>query len=105
MKKSIIFFLLCLIFNSTSFAMENAFYILHSHSPGAKVMLQKSSDSLSAHSKFITILSPQAYQINERGELMGYINSNVFQCVKDHSIKITPMVTNRRFDKVETQKL
>src|SRR5438045_7399524 len=36
---------------------------------------------------------------------MRYINSNVFQFVKDHSIKIMPMVTNRRFDKVETQKL
>jgi spore germination protein len=104
MKKIFISFLISLSFYSTSFAMENAFYILHSHSTAGMAFLQKSFASLTEHLKSIDILIPQAYQINEKGTLSGYINENVLKFANDHAMKIMVLVTNVGFNNEKAQR-
>lgn len=74
-------------------AFENTFYILRNDRP-----LQNLAD----HYKQVQLLIPQAYVINQKGEVGGLINPKTFDFAKRHNIKMLAMVTNAGFDKVRT---
>lgn len=94
MKKLLPLFLSAfLLFSSPCFAMENLFYILHS-----KVLNIKLLDDLEQNAKSINILVSQAYQINEKGEVTGFINPEMQTFAKKNNVKFVVLVTNKDFD-------
>jgi spore germination protein YaaH len=75
-------------------AMENVFYVLHGQQPTEQALplIQK-------HHQSINILISQAYHIDKKGEVTGFINPEIIAIAKDNKIKLMAMVTNSMFDK------
>lgn len=93
-----IFIAICLLLTATlSFGMEKTFYILHSKA----ISPRNESSSLSVvknHSESINVLISQAYHIGRNGDVEGYIDDDLLDYTKSHSIKLMAMVTNVNFD-------
>jgi spore germination protein len=60
--------------------------------------------SLTEHIQKINVISPQAYQINERGTVWGAIDPIVERLAIKHHVKLMPLVTNADFDSARTHK-
>ncbi|MDD5318899.1 MAG: glycosyl hydrolase family 18 protein [Candidatus Pacebacteria bacterium] len=56
--------------------------------------------SLFQHPDSIDILAPQAYSIDDKGNLTGSLNPAVTEFVQKKNIKVMPLVTNAGFDKI-----
>lgn len=76
-------------------ARENVFYILHSkQSKELNVYL----DIINKNHHAINILISQAFQIDDAGNLTGYLNRELVTITKNKSIKLMAMITNKGFD-------
>lgn len=82
-----------LVISIPAIAFENAFYILRSDKP---------VQILATHYTQVQLLIPQAYVINQKGDVTGMINANTFDFAKKHNVKMLAMVTNAGFDKERT---
>lgn len=101
-KKVISVLILSICTCSSSFAIENVFYILRSNSPAQITEMKNSIASLKTHAKSIDILISQAYQIDKNGLMWGFVDRDVMDLAKQHSIKLMAMITNASFDKEKT---
>jgi spore germination protein YaaH len=93
-----LFFLLS-IYTPFCFATENVFYVLRYHSQDRMSLPINTFMSLKNNYKKIDILIPQAYNINEWGVVDGEIEPDILKFAVQHSMKIMPLVTNRKFSK------
>lgn len=91
MRKFILAFLL-LINTSTSLALQKTFYILHNNKD------DKIISTIKSHSKSIDILISQAYHIDKKGVVTGYIDQPIMDFTQKNSKKLMAMVTNSGFD-------
>ncbi|MHB1948769.1 MAG: glycosyl hydrolase family 18 protein [Gammaproteobacteria bacterium] len=94
---------LCLIillisFNTSSFSLEKIFYVLHNKT-SAHVSSANTIASLSQHTQSINLLISQAYHIDKKGAVTGFINPDIISFAHAHGIKLMAMITNRGFDK------
>lgn len=55
-------------------------------------------ESLFAHYKSIDVFAPMAYKFDTAGNLMGGVKPDVLEFVKNHHIKVMPLVTNGNFN-------
>lgn len=98
-----IFFTVVLFLTAaTCFSMENLFYTLRSNAPTHISTAKSSLSSITTHYNSINILVSQAYQIDENGVLWGFIDPDVFNFAKTHSMKLMAMITNAGFNKEKT---
>lgn len=83
--------LLYVSFLQTCFGMENSFYILHGqkHVPS----------SLLNHFQSIDVLISQAYHVNAKGKVSGFIDHDTLQFANQHAMRVMALVTNSNFDK------
>lgn len=77
---------------------ENTFYILHSKDPAE---LSIYLDTVKRNYRSIHILISQAYKIDGEGNLSGYLNQELVDLAKKHSIKLMAMITNGSFDQLK----
>ena len=94
------FFLFC--FSLSTFALENLVYVLRSNSPDMITNTKNMLADLENYHKKINIIVSQAYQVDERGIVWGFIDPKVLADVKKYSMKLMPMITNAGFDKHKT---
>lgn len=55
-------------------------------------------ESLFAHYQSIDVFAPMAYKFDESGNLTGSVKPDVLEFVKNHQIKVMPLVTNGNFN-------
>lgn len=97
--KSIFLLGLLVSLNTLSFSSENIFYVLRYNTPDRMTPPENTLASLKKHYKKIDILVPQAYIINEAGEVKKGIEPELYKFAVEHSMKIMPLVTNAQFSK------
>lgn len=91
-----------LFISTTTFAAENLFYILHnSDKPAGKKALQDTISQIQNNHNAINIIVSQAYNINEKGDVTGFVNKEIIDLAKTHSIKVMAMVTNLNFEQAK----
>jgi len=96
---SLLVFLACCLLIPTCFAMETLVYMLRSHTPVNRSSTPSTAlQSLQQHYKSITILSPQAYQINDKGVVTNGVDAEVLAFSRTNNVKLMVLVTNRQFD-------
>lgn len=93
---SIVICLFLLLFCNLVCKAENTFYVLHN--PSQTPHLFHTLSAVEQNKQSIHIVISQAYQVNETGEVDGYINSELVKLTKNHSIKLMAMITNKAFD-------
>ncbi len=76
---------------STSFSMENVFYVLRDQQ-------QQALQALTMHKKIVNTVIFQAYVIDSKGNVSGDADKAVMAFGKANSIHLMPMVTNSKFD-------
>lgn len=91
-------FILLICFNTSSFSLEKIFYVLHNKNT-SHVSAPQTLASLAQHAQAINILISQAYHIDKKGVVSGFINPDIINFAHAHNIKLMAMVTNRGFDK------
>lgn len=80
------------------FGMEKAFYILR-NSSHIKTQFDKTSfASLANNHQSINILISQAYHINARGKVSGFVDEDVITFTQQNNIKLLALITNAGFD-------
>lgn len=84
------------LFCSVAIGAENVFYLLHA-SPKHIKNLTQTLEKVRENHQSIQILISQAYKINSKGEVTGFINEEVSQLSKTYSIKLMAMITNAGF--------
>lgn len=89
--KKVGYFLLFLSLLSTSYAQEKIFYVLRTTTP---LILE----SLENNYREIDILISQAYKVDSRGKVSGFINPQVLNFAGQHAIKLMAMITNTGYD-------
>lgn len=92
-----IFILFLFFVSSLSYATEKAFYVLHYGEKQTKE-LNRNLSTLKKHHKFIPIVISQAYRIDDKGSVAGYVNEELVALSKAHSIKLMALVTNSGYD-------
>jgi spore germination protein YaaH len=97
--KNIFLFCLLVTLNTLCFASENIFYVLRYSTPDRMTPPKNTLASLKKHYKKIDILIPQAYTINELGEINKEIEPELYKFAREHSMKIMPLVTNTQFNR------
>lgn len=92
-------FVICLLmgWQTNSFAAENAFYVLRYKTQDRMTPPSYTFESLKKNYKKIDILIPQAYHINDNGEVAGEIEPVLLDFANNHHMKIMPLVTNSQF--------
>ncbi len=101
------FLWLLLLLPMVSSAMEVLGYAYRSDSISHLLdddILQQNS-SISHHLKSIQIITPQAYQINEKGTMWGEVDPLLLNLANQHKIKIMPLITNVDYDPTRTHEL
>ncbi len=91
---TIYFSLFCSLVN----AAENVFYLLHASSPKQIQTLAATLSKIRENHQSIQILISQAYRVNKKGDVTGFINDELSQVTKAYSIKLMAMVTNAGFE-------
>jgi spore germination protein YaaH len=94
----VLFAWIFLSFSQPTFALEKIFYALRSSLPTKLTTNQKVMSALTKNYKSINILISQAYQIDNKGALWGYLDPDVVEFTKQHKIKLMVLVTNALFD-------
>lgn len=89
------FFLL--IISTICFSMENAVYVLHNKKPNKAA--QEVLAVLADHAKSIDIIISQAYHIDQKGRVTGFIDPELLNFTDKHAKKLMALVTNAMFDK------
>ncbi|RDI39838.1 glycosyl hydrolase family 18 protein [Aquicella lusitana] len=84
--------LLCGFF-PLSYGMENVFYTLRS-----KDQLQNTLNHIRQHPQAIQIIVTQAFQVNEKGTVAGFVYHEMVDAAKSKSVKLMAMITNAGFD-------
>lgn len=97
--KNIFLFYLLVHLNTHCFASENIFYVLRYNTQDRMTLPKNTLASLKKHYQKIDILIPQAYTINEQGEINKEIEPELYEFAVKHSIKIMPLVTNTQFNR------
>ncbi len=101
-KGSILFCSLLLV--SVSHAQDVVGYIYRSdsilHLTNDDIIQQNSS--MKSHIKSITIIAPQAYQVNEKGTVWGTVDPLMMNLAKRNHVKVMPLLTNVDFDSART---
>lgn len=85
-------------FSLQAVASETLFYSLREHSADRICSYEKTLSSLEAHAKKLTILVPQAFYIDEKGDVRGTIDAQIYHAAVAKHIKVMALVTNREFD-------
>jgi len=85
-------------FFPVGYGMENAFYILHS-----EASTQHALPSLKNHFKAVNILISQAYQVNEKGIVTGFVNEEILNFANKNHLKVMILVTNSGFDQKKAE--
>lgn len=95
-----LFIFICLIsYNTFCIAAEKVFYVLRYKTPDRMTSPRNTLASLKKNYKKIDILIPQAYNINEFGDVRKGIEPDILNFAMQHSMKIMPLVTNSQFSK------
>lgn len=63
------------------------------------------NNSLAAHIKEITVIAPQAYQVNEKGTVWGAVDPVIVRLAKKNHTQLMPLVTNADFDSARLHNL
>lgn len=97
----LIFFI---IFPLSASALEVLGYIYRSDSVShlRDDTILRQQKSLREHIAEIQIITPQAYQINEKGIFWGSVDPAVLSLAKAHKAKVMPLVTNVDFNSART---
>lgn len=93
----LVIFFLGLSCSSSALASQNIFYVLRYHASDRLSTPSDSFKSLSKNYKKIDILIPQAFVINEEGELSKEVEPEILDFAEKHALKIMPLVTNTQF--------
>lgn len=101
-KKPVLFFMF--FFPIVAHAFEVLGYIYRSDSVShlTSDIIFRQNKSIQNHIKNINIIAPQAYQINQRGIMWGSVDPAILKLMKQHPVKIMPLVTNADFDRKST---
>lgn len=91
--------LLIFIGNTNCLASENVFYVLRQHTPDRMTPFANTLASLEKNYRRIDILIPQAYHINEQGQVGGEIEPAILNFAVSHHMKIMPLLTNASFSR------
>jgi len=59
--------------------------------------------SFLGHPKSVDVFAPQSYSINRSGSLAGRVDPALLTFARKNGIKVMPLVTNRGFDREQTQ--
>ncbi|MDR3492283.1 MAG: glycosyl hydrolase family 18 protein [Gammaproteobacteria bacterium] len=93
-----------LFISSLAYAQEIVGYIYRSdsilHLINDDIIQQNAS--MKAHIKSMTIIAPQAYQVNEKGIVWGAVDPLMMNLTKRNHVKVMPLVTNADFDSART---
>lgn len=73
------------------YGAENAFYILRHFD-------KETFSTLAKHHQAINLLIPQAYYINTKGNVGGYINPDLLHFAALNHVKLLALITNASFD-------
>lgn len=92
-------FFLYFVCSAWCFASENIFYVLRFKTSDRMSPPIDTLTSLKKHFEKITILIPQAYNINATGIVNGEIEPDILDFALQHSMKIMPLITNTQFNK------
>ncbi len=84
-------FILYFFMLSTSFGMENVFYVLRDQQ-------QQALSALTKHKNIVNTIIFQAYVIDNKGNVSGDADKSVTNFGKTNHIRLMPMVTNSKFD-------
>jgi spore germination protein YaaH len=86
---------------SSVYALENTFYVLHHkrNKPEQKKALERTQNTIEKNHHSIQMLISQAYQIDEAGNVTGYVDPELVALAKAYSIKFMAMITNTSFNK------
>lgn len=84
---------------TNTFATENTFYVLRSNAPSQISTAENALDSLTQHYKNINILISQAYQVNDKGIVWGFVDPAIADFVTKHKINLMLLITNAGFSK------
>lgn len=91
-----------ILFSSPVFAAENLFYILHyGDKPAGKKGLQETTSQIQKNHSAINVIVTQAYNINENGDVTGFVNKEIIDVAKTYAIKLMAMVTNLNFEQAK----
>lgn len=90
--------ILLLCYMASCFSFEKIFYVLHNKN-SSQTSSPKTLAILTQHAQAINILISQAYHIDKKGAVTGFINSDILTFTRTQGIKLMAMVTNRGFDK------
>lgn len=85
-----------------SFAFETVFYALRNKDPDSTGKNQKIEQIVAKNYRAINILISQAYQIDKKGNVTGYLDPKIIDFANQHHMKLMVLVTNRLFDTDET---
>src|SRR5579862_1775449 len=97
--KAICIFVFLFGFNHASLAQETVFYALRYSSPDRMSSPADTLNSLKKHYKKIDVLVPQAYVVDEAGNVSKEIEPAIFDFAVKHKMKVMPLVTNVGFNK------
>lgn len=86
----------CLFFFSRLVCAANNLEVL------GYVLRDTSLQTSEAHIKSLTLIVPQAYQVNESGLVWGSVNPQLLHLAAKNNVKIMPLVTNADFSKRKT---
>ncbi len=96
-----LFYLILLFFNLfyiSAQASETIFYSLREHSDDRICTYEKTWASLVEHHKKLSLLIPQAFYIDEKGDVRGTIDTQIYNTALANHVKVMALVTNRAFD-------
>lgn len=96
LKRLFILFLFFLV--TPAIALENAFYLLRSNSDERITPYSTAMADLKQNAQKIQILIPQAYHVDQHGNVTGSIDADTIQAAQKNNIKIMMMVTNSLYD-------
>lgn len=94
--------LILLSVSTNSFGLTRLFYLQRTDTASTINDAVAGFNSFKSNDKAIDVLAAQAYQVDEHGIVWGYVDPQIMNIAKTHSIKIMPLVTNALYDKEKT---
>lgn len=99
MLRFLLTFVLLFNISADAYCMENAFYMLHNRKPTD--FSQTAYSRLENNYKKINLIISQAYQVDSKGNVSGFVNADLMSFAKEHHMHVMAMVTNADFDQAK----
>lgn len=97
--RNLLIIVLFFILPAIACANENIFYILHSKTPEQLAETEALLSQLKDRTNKISMIISQAYHVDSKGNVSGFVDKRLMEFSKQHHIKLLALITNNGFDK------